>query len=171
MVLLSFAAITTFKIIFICWGNICRSPAAHGTMNYLINKYNLTNIEVDSAATESIHVGQLPDERTRCTALERGIQVNHRSRQVTLKDLETFDLIIAMDNENYEKLQRLGNNKYNDKIKKMIDFLSKDKYGSYDEIPDPYYGGINGFYNVLDLVYDGCIGILQKYKFIQDIDN
>ena len=166
MVLLSFAATTTFKIIFVCWGNICRSPAAHGTMNYLINKYNLTNIEVDSAATESIHVGQLPDSRTRCTALERGIQVNHRARQVTLKDLETFDIIIAMDNENYEKLRILGNHKYNDKIQKMADFLSQEKYGFYDEIPDPYYGDINGFYNVLDLVYDGCVGILQQYNFI-----
>ena len=171
MGLLSFATITTFKILFVCWGNICRSPAAHGTMTYLINKYNLINVEVDSAATESIHVGQLPDERTRYTALERGIQVNHRARQVTLKDLELFDIIIAMDNENYEKLQKLGNNKYNGKIKKMADFLSKDKYGLYDEIPDPYYGDINGFYNVLDLVYDGCIGILQKYKFIQNSDN
>ena len=163
---LSQNVITSLKILFVCLGNICRSPAAHGTMQHLINKYNLTNIEVDSAGTSSWNVGNLPDERMRSAGITRGIQLNHRARQVNQKDFQYYDLIIAMDDNNYNTLRKVGDNKYNDKIKKMINFINDTKYKQYTEIPDPYYGDTDDFYNVLDLVYEGCMGILKQYNYI-----
>lgn len=158
--------ISLLKILFVCLGNICRSPAAHGTMIYLLNKHNITNIEVDSAGTSSWNEGNLPDERMRSAGMTRGIQLNHRARQVTQNDFEYYDLIIAMDDSNYQTLRRLGKDKYNDKIKKMVDYIKDSKYSQYTEIPDPYYGDTNDFDNVLDLVYEGCIGILKQNNLI-----
>jgi protein-tyrosine phosphatase len=163
---LSQNAIISLKILFVCLGNICRSPAAHGTMQHLITKHNLTNIEVDSAGTSSWHTGSLPDDRMRSAGITRGIQLNHRSRQVNQKDFEYYDLIVAMDDSNYNNLRRLGDNKYNDKIKKMIHFINNTDYKQYSEIPDPYYGDTDDFNTVLDLVYEGCMGILKQYNYL-----
>ena len=153
-----------FKILFVCLGNICRSPAAHGTMLQIIKDKKLTEqIEVDSCGTGSYHIGSLPDKRMIQAASQRGIELNHKARRLCKEDFNKFDLIVTMDNRNYGKVLSLGGSKK--QVKKMIWFVY-DKQGCY-EIPDPYYGGEDGFDLVLDLVYDGCIGILQEYGFIE----
>ena len=149
------------KILFVCLGNICRSPAAHGIMLHLLStEYNnLSNkIFVDSCGIIDYNAGNLPDRRMREEAFKRGIHLDHRARCINKNDLINYDLIIAMDNENYEDIIYKGGDKK--KVKKMIDYV-KDKKG-YNEIPDPYYGGPKDFNLVLDLLEDGCKGIIQS---------
>ena len=153
------------KILFVCLGNICRSPAAHGIMLHLLSTdfKDLENkIIVDSCGTIDFNSGDLPDRRMREAAQKRGILLNHIARGINDNDLKEYDLIIAMDNSNYEDIIKMGGDKK--KVKKMIDFV-EDKKGHY-EIPDPYYGGISDFYNVLDLIEDGCKGIIHYIKQI-----
>ena len=155
------------KILFVCLGNICRSPAAQGIMNHLLSteyKYLENKILVDSCGTIDFNSGNLPDRRMREEASKRGIKLNHRARSITKNDLSEYDLIIAMDNSNYEDLIYMGGDK--NKVKKMIDYIADKK--NYNEVPDPYYGGSKDFNLVLDLLEDGCRGIIQslinKYK-------
>ena len=148
------------KILFVCLGNICRSPAAHGTMLHLLSTefINLKNkIIVDSCGTSDFNTGNLPDRRMREEAKKRGIKLDHRARCINNNDLKNYDLIIAMDNSNYEDIIYMGGDK--NKVKKMINFVENDK--GYNEIPDPYYGNTKDFNIVLDLVEDGCKGIIQ----------
>ena len=148
------------KILFVCLGNICRSPAAQGIMLHLLStEYsNLkNNIFVDSCGFIA-HNGNLPDSRMREEAFKRGIKLEHRSRVINKNDLIKYDLIIAMDNENYQDIIYQGADKK--KVKKMIDYV-KDKKG-YNEIPDPYYGGQKDFKLVLDLLEDGCKNLIQS---------
>ena len=149
----------TLKVLFVCLGNICRSPAAHGTMLHILSQKSISNVEADSCGTGSWHTGDLPDSRMRKAAKTRGIELTHRARQLNKSDFTSFDIIVTMDDDNYSTV--LGRGAPKDKVKKMIDFVS-DKKGN-DEIPDPYYGGEDGFHLVLDLVYDGCINILKQY--------
>ena len=149
------------KILFVCLGNICRSPAAQGIMIHLLSTdYNnlKNNIFVDSCGTIDYNSGNLPDKRMRDEAFKRGINLEHRARVLNKNDLINFDLIIAMDNGNYEDIIYMGGDKK--KVKKMIDYV-KDKKG-YNEIPDPYYGGYKDFNLVLDLLEDGCKNIIQS---------
>ena len=149
------------KILFVCLGNICRSPAAQGIMLHLLSTtYNSfkNNIFVDSCGTIDYNVGNLPDNRMREEAFKRGINLDHRARVINKNDLIKYDLIIAMDNENYEDIIYMGGDKK--KVKKMIDYV-KDKKG-YKEIPDPYYGGYKDFNLVLDLLEDGCKNLIQS---------
>ena len=149
------------KILFVCLGNICRSPAAHGTMLHLLSKdfKNLENkIIVDSCGTSDFNSGNLPDRRMREEANKRGIKLDHRARSLNKNDLINYDLIIAMDNSNYEDILCMGANK--NKVKKMIDYV--ENKNNYNEIPDPYYGGSKDFNLVLDLVEDGCKGIINS---------
>ena len=149
------------KILFVCLGNICRSPAAHGIMLHLLStEYNnlKNNILVDSCGIIDYNSGNLPDRRMREEAFKRGINLQHRARVINKNDLINYDLIIAMDNENYEDIIYKGGDKK--KVKKMIDYV-KDKKG-YNEIPDPYYGGPKDFNLVLDLLEDGCKNIIQS---------
>ena len=155
------------KILFVCLGNICRSPAAQGIMIHLLStEYkNLKNkIIVDSCGTSDYNSGDLPDRRMREEASKRGIKLEHRSRIINNNDLRNNDLIIAMDNSNYEDIIYMGGDK--NKVKKMIDYVKNIK--NYNEIPDPYYGGPSDFNLVLDLLEDGCRNIIQsiieKYK-------
>ena len=153
------------KILFVCLGNICRSPAAHGVMEHLINNEypNLkSKIIIDSCGTASFNSGELPDYRMINEAKKRKIILNHRARGINLDDLNKFDMIIAMDNYNYRDIIYMGGDKK--KVFKMIDFVN-DKKG-LNEIPDPYYGTQSDFTLVLDLVYDGCKGILKYLKLI-----
>ena len=148
------------KILFVCLGNICRSPAAQGIMLHLLSteyKYLENKIFVDSCGTTDYNDGDLPDRRMREQAEKRGIILNHRARGINEDDLKKFDLIIAMDYSNYADLISMGGDK--NKIKQMIDFVENKK--GYNEIPDPYYGGIKGFNDVLDLIEDGCKGLIQ----------
>lgn len=149
-----------YKLLFVCLGNICRSPAAENIMNHLIEQAQLSEqIVCDSAGTASYHVGSLPDRRMTAAATLLGIQLIGQARQFKKSDLENFDLILAMDEENYYDilaLDPIGQHKH--KVQLMCDFCSRH---SIQEVPDPYYGGSDGFNHVIDLLLDACNGLLQ----------
>lgn len=148
------------KLLFVCLGNICRSPSAENLMNHLIQKEGLSDrFELDSAGTSSYHIGSPPDGRMKIAARKRGIELKGRARQIEDFDLEYYDLILAMDKSNYHNILSLDpQGKYHHKIKLMCDFTS----GYTDnEVPDPYYGGESGFDYVIDLLLDACQGLLD----------
>ena len=151
------------KILFVCLGNICRSPAAEGIFNQKIKERDLEKLfVVDSAGTGSWHVGNLPDKRMRSTALSRGIELTSRSRQIEENDLYEFDQILVMDKDNLNAVKSLTkdqNNPVNSKIKLI---LSYSKSFQLDEVPDPYYGGQNGFDKVIDLLDDAMDGLIDS---------
>lgn len=153
-----------YKILFVCLGNICRSPAGQGIMEKIVEERGLQDrIEVDSAGMSSYHSGDLPDQRMRVHAVRRGLQLTHRSRQVRTDDFERFDLILAMDDSNYDHLRSLANSPEEmDKVKRIASFFRQ--YRHFDCIPDPYYGGAEGFENVLDLLDDACQNIADKFE-------
>jgi protein-tyrosine phosphatase len=157
------------KILFVCLGNICRSPAAEGVMKSIIEKNNYKDqIEIDSAGTIDYHAGEQPDARMKTSAKKRGYILDSVARKFNPDvDFEYFDYIVAMDNENYYTLLELDlEGKYIDKIHKIIEFSSlKD----VDEVPDPYYGGSSGFETVLNILEDACSGLFNKIK--EDIES
>ena len=144
-----------YKVLFVCLGNICRSPAAHGIFEHIVKENGMEDrIEVDSAGTYSGHRGELPDRRMRNAALYRGYALTHRSRPVSSLDFLEFDLVVAMDDNNYEDLMHLAPSVEDSrKIVKMASYFSTHNI-SY--VPDPYYMGAEGFSMVLDLLEDGC---------------
>ncbi len=144
------------KILFVCLGNICRSPAAEGVMRAIIDENNdSANWVIDSAGTGNYHIGDLPDNRMRIHARRRGYELTHRCRQVRVADFDDFDLIVAMDASNERNLRVLAPTiEAENKIVPMAKFVSKAM--RYDYIPDPYYEGAEGFELVLDLLEDGC---------------
>ena len=133
-------------------------------MRQLVERSGMTDIiELDSAGTYGGHSGERSDPRMRRAAEARGIPMTHRARQVREEDFERFDMIIAMDDNNYENLFRLAPNRdYHSKIYRFREFLTKHPEWSY--IPDPYYEGHEGFELVLDLLEDGCATLLEKFK-------
>ncbi len=143
-------------ILFVCLGNICRSPAAEGVMQALVDSQDASDrFMLDSAGTGNYHIGDLPDHRMRVHARRRGYELTHRCRQVTEDDFDDFDMIIAMDRSNFENLRRLAPNpEAENKIVEMAAFVSK-AMRCY-AIPDPYYEGAEGFELVLDLLESGC---------------
>ena len=151
------------KILFVCLGNICRSPAAEGIFNQKIKERDLENFfVVDSAGTGSWHVGNLPDQRMRTTALKRGIELTSRARQIEENDLYEFDHILVMDKDNLDAVKSLTKddiNPLNSKIKLILSYL---KNSQLDEVPDPYYGGQNGFEKVLDLLNDAIDELIDS---------
>lgn len=148
------------KILFVCLGNICRSPAAEGVFLNLLKVNNLQDkYIVDSAGTIGNHVGELPDERTRKEALKRGIELISRARKFEATDLASFDYILCMDKSNVENVKKLDpNNLYGDKIKLFTDFQLSLKYA---EVPDPYWGSEKDFSLVMDIVTDASLGFLK----------
>ena len=150
------------RILFVCLGNICRSPAAEAMMQSLVDRAGLQNqIYLDSAGTYGGHAGERADARMRRAATARGIDITHRSRQVRESDFDNFDMIIAMDDNNYEALFRLAPNREAQfKIFRFREFLRRHTDWSY--IPDPYYEGHEGFELVLDLLEDGCATLLSE---------
>lgn len=153
------------KILFVCLGNICRSPAAQGIMQSLIDERNIQNeFELDSAGLYGGHAGDLPDYRMRQHAYKRGYNLSHISRPVKSSDFDYFDLIVAMDDSNYFRLKTLAPTiEDQQKIVKMIDYVKG--YPKYHSIPDPYYEGSEGFEIVLDLLEDGCRNLLNDLKY------
>ena len=148
------------KILFVCLGNICRSPAAEGIMKSLVTTNGLEKfITVDSAGTMGYHTGDKPDPRMTGHAAKRGYHLDHRARRFDPKnDFDKFDLIITMDNSNFDDITALDKDgKYINKINKLVQFV---KNNNVDEVPDPYYLGDQGFENVLDVLEDGCAGLL-----------
>ncbi len=151
------------KILFVCLGNICRSPAAEGIFNQKIKERDLENFfVVDSAGTGSWHVGNLPDKRMRAAALSRGIELTSRSRQIEENDLYQFDQILVMDKDNLEAVKSLTNDNKNPVNSKIKLILSYSKKSQLDEVPDPYYGGQNGFDKVLDLLNDAIDELINS---------
>lgn len=144
------------RVLFVCLGNICRSPAADGIMHSIVESENESDRWViDSAGTGGYHVGDLPDQRMRIHARRRGLDLNHRCRQVRESDFDDFDLIIGMDDSNITNLHRLAPSPEAEaKIVRMADFF--EPTARYDYVPDPYYEGAEGFELVLDLLEDSC---------------
>lgn len=151
------------KILFVCLGNICRSPAAEELLRQAVVRTKLTNVEVDSAGTYAGHAGELSDARMRQAASQRGYTLTHRARQIREEDFELFDMIIVMDDMNYETVHRLSPDRASaQKIFRMREFISG--YDSYTYVPDPYYEGREGFELVLDMLESGCNGIIDAIK-------
>ncbi|MFN3190480.1 MAG: low molecular weight protein-tyrosine-phosphatase [Aureliella sp.] len=149
------------RILFVCLGNICRSPAAEGVMTTLVEERGLTNeVEIDSAGTSSYHIGEPADKRMRSAARSRDIELMSRSRMVSARDLCEFDWVIAMDTDNYRALHRLASGNES-RIHLMSDFLPEGSRFPRD-VPDPYYGGDDGFEEVLDMLEEACPGLLSK---------
>ena len=150
------------KILFVCLGNICRSPAAEGIFNQKIKERDLENLFVaDSAGTGSWHIGNLPDQRMRATALSRGIELISKARQIEEHDLYEFDHILVMDKDNLNAVKSLIKDPLNPVNYKIKLILSYSKDSQLDEVPDPYYGGQNGFDKVLDLLDDAIEGLID----------
>lgn len=150
-----------YKILFICLGNICRSASAEEIMRTLIKKEGLENeIDVDSAGISGYHEGDLPDARMRANAIRRGYRLTHLSRPVRTEDFYNFDLIVGMDDSNIDALHdKAPDTDSEKKIRRMTDFC-RTKVA--DHVPDPYYGGAQGFENVLDILEDACQGLLEE---------
>jgi protein-tyrosine phosphatase len=151
---------TPYKLLFVCLGNICRSPSAENIMNHLIQQRGLqSQIVCDSAGTSSYHIGSPPDRRMTAAAAQRGIVLKGEARQFERSDFDAFDLILAMDQDNRNNMLRLAPDKrYADKVKLMCEFC---RTHSDREVPDPYYGGEAGFSYVIDLLTDACEGLLD----------
>lgn len=153
---------TNSKILFVCLGNICRSPAAEGVMKSMLRE-NGTDIFVDSAGIGPWHVGELPDRRMRECGARRGYIFNSRARQVCKDDFKLFDIIVAMDNDNVRALKSIARgNDEERKIVCMSEFLTTHR--QYNTVPDPYYGTESDFDLALDLIEDGCRGLLKQLK-------
>ena len=152
-----------FKIVFVCLGNICRSPTAEGIFQHLVNERGLQSyFYVDSAGTSAYHIGERANSKSRKTAEEHGIELNSRARRFEAEDLKEFDLIVAMDNENRENIKALDDSgKFEDKVVMLRDY---DPSPGDGEVPDPYYGGMDGFQKVFDIVKRSCEHLLDELE-------
>lgn len=151
------------KILFVCLGNICRSSSAEEIMRTLVKQAGLEQeIEIDSAGILNYHQGELPDSRMRMHAARRGYELTHRSRPVCTDDFFEFDWLIGMDDRNIQDLKdRAPSPEAEKKICRMTDFC---RVKQVDYVPDPYYGGAQGFENVLDILEDACSGLLEEIR-------
>ena len=150
------------KVLFVCMGNICRSPTAEGVFRHKVTQENLdTEISIDSAGTHAYHNGNPPDDRSQSAALKRDIDLSGlRARPVNSDDFIDFDYIIAMDESNKRDLLAACPDGYNERIHLFLDFSNSD----INEVPDPYYGQGRGFEIVLNLVEDAADGLLKHLK-------
>lgn len=148
------------KVLFVCLGNICRSPSAEAVFKHLVDKNGLSdNFFIDSAGTSAWHAGEKADARMRQHAKKRGINLTSISRKFVVEDFDRFDYIIAMDRQNLEDMKQMGRNQSDlDKLHMMTSF---SKQFNYDHVPDPYYGGDEGFELVLDILEDTSKGLFQ----------
>ena len=151
------------KVLFVCLGNICRSSTAEGVMLHLLKEAGMEKeVMIDSAGMLSYHQGELPDSRMRAHAAKRGYNLVHRSRPVTTDDFDKFDLILGMDDRNIDDLRdKAPSTEALKKIGRMTDYCRRMPA---DHVPDPYYGGSEGFEYVLDVLEDACGGLLEELK-------
>lgn len=152
------------KVLFVCLGNICRSPAAQGVMEHLLRLHHLEDqVQVDSAGLGSWHVGELADRRMRAAATKRGYSLTHRARQVKADDFNYFDLIIGMDDENCRQLRRLAPSPHlANKVMAMASYFRS--HPTFTDVPDPYYSSDEHFTLVLELLEDGCTTLLDSLR-------
>ena len=151
------------KVLFVCMGNICRSPTAHGVFRQLIIEENLLEyIEIDSAGTHAYHVGNPPDPRAQETARSRGIDLSDlTARQARSEDFHEFDYVLAMDTDNYHGLSAICPTGREERLFMFLDFAPEVKAR---DVPDPYYGGPSGFEKVFDMVDEASRGLLEDIK-------
>ncbi|RDJ99018.1 low molecular weight protein-tyrosine-phosphatase [Paraburkholderia lacunae] len=154
----------TVSICFVCLGNICRSPTAEGVMRHLVAEANLVErILIDSAGTGDWHIGQPPDDRAQQAASRRGYELAAlRGRQIVAADFERFDLLIAMDDKNVAALSKICQPAQRDKIRLLMEFVPEtdSRWGGAREVADPYFGGADGFEQVLDQCEAACRGLI-----------
>jgi protein-tyrosine phosphatase len=149
------------RVLFVCLGNICRSPTAEAVVRELARRQAAgLDLEVDSAGTHGYHAGDAPDERAIAAARRRGVEMSGlRARVVEKSDFERFDLVLAMDQAVHERLARIAPRKHAARLRLFLEFAPQ--LGRRD-VPDPYYGGATGFEEVLDLVEEGARGLLES---------
>ena len=154
------------RLLFVCLGNICRSPTAEGVMRSIVEREGLEDqIDLDSAGTGAWHIGSSPDDRARRTAAGRGIDLAGRARQVRPEDFESFGLVLAMDRENERLLKALARDEQErSKVRLLREFDPASVATGELEVPDPYYGAHGGFEEVLDLVQAACEGLLGEIR-------
>lgn len=151
------------KVLFVCMGNICRSPAAEGVFRKRVDEAGLSDrVEIDSAGLESYHIGESPDPRMREAAARRGYLLEGRGRQVQPEDFHRFDWILTMDERNFREMSRLKpQGSCRARLQRFTEFCMEH---AEREVPDPYYGGPEGFEVVLDLLEDGCRELLERLQ-------
>ena len=151
------------RVLFVCMGNICRSPTAEGVFRKLLEEsVPEFDIEVDSAGTHAYHIGEPPDARSQAAALKRGVDISGlRGRQATFQDFHEFDYVIAMDSDNLRRLQAIRPKQARGQLRLLLEYAPEA--GALD-VPDPYYGGAGGFERVLDLVEQGGRGLLEDIR-------
>lgn len=151
------------KVLFVCMGNICRSPTAEGVFRHVVEQAGLSNrIEIDSAGTHAYHIGNEPDRRSQSVALTRGFDLSsQRARKVKPADFKEYTYVLAMDDENLSNMSAICDSEY---LRKVELFLNYAKNSAESEVPDPYYGGDRGFEHVLDLIEDAADGLLQDIQ-------
>ncbi len=152
-----------WNILFVCLGNICRSPAAEIIFRQMVeDRGRRDSFKIDSAGTIGSHQGEPPDSRMSAALQRHGYQISGSSRKIQVSDLESFDLILTMDESNLADVCRLDpNRKFHGKIRPFAEFCSNH---DVPRIPDPYYGGQSGFENVIELLEDGCRGVLLEFQ-------
>jgi protein-tyrosine phosphatase len=148
------------KVLFVCMGNICRSPTAEGVFTQLIKTQQLpAHFEINSAGTHAYHIGEQPDYRAQQAAQTRGINLSHqRARKVIYADFEDYDYLLVMDDDNYQTLSNYCPAQYQHKIHYFLDYAPEL---NCREVPDPYFGGDNGFEKVLDMIETASTGFLH----------
>jgi protein-tyrosine phosphatase len=154
------------RILFVCMGNICRSPTAEGVMRAQLRQAGLENeIEVDSAGTGGWHAGEPPDERATAAAHRRGVMLEGAARQVRPADFDEYDLLVAMDRRNLRDLQALArDDEAREKVRLLREFDPATAGAPDVDVPDPYYGGERGFEDVLDMVEASCRGLIAELR-------
>lgn len=151
------------RICFVCLGNICRSPTAHGVMERLVEQAGLgAAIAIDSAGTAAYHIGELPDPGSCAAARRRGLELGHRARKFERADLDRFELVLAMDRQNLARLQELARGRTTPEIRLFRSFDPTAEPGA--EVPDPWGGGDDGFDEVLDQCERACAGLLAHIR-------
>ena len=151
------------KVLFVCMGNICRSPMAEGVFRQLIRQAGLDDVvKVTSAGTHAFHAGEAPDKRAQSAVGKRGIDISDlRARRIKEKDFDEFDMILAMDWDNLSLLQQMAPKRTHHKLQLLMRFATEHESAT---IPDPYYGNAQGFEQVLDYIEDACAGLLEVAK-------